>query len=205
MKTYGCYRGYSKIPQLYEAGATGGVATTLALAALELELVSGMVVSRRYETYIAHNLDELVESCGSIYEQYPYGEHYDPHKKLGQIGKPCDINEKYGFKISLFCSHTAQSQKEIINKNNRPTVSRMYTPGKCWVCRDHVGVNSDISVGDTQIDPKENVLIVRSNKGSTVLKHVIKEDMICLKPISFMEIVKKQPYLFRWWRKRKGL
>jgi len=199
MKISDCYRGSSRIPQLYEAGATGGVATTLALAALELDVVEGMVVSHCYGTYVARSLKDLVKSCGSIYENYRY-ENHNGHK-LGQIGKPCNINNNYDFKISLFCSHVAQPQKEIITKDNRPTVSRMHTPVKCWLCRDHVGVDSDISVGDTQTDPKENVLIIRSNRGRKVLKYAMKEDMICLESMPFQEIVKKQPYLWRWWRK----
>lgn len=99
MKTYECYRGYSKIPQLYEAGSTGGVATTLALAALKGGFVEGMVVSHRYETFIAHSLEELAESCGSIYEGYQYFAHEG--NALNQIGKPCDIKDRYEFKISL--------------------------------------------------------------------------------------------------------
>jgi len=198
---FGCFKGSSRIPRLYDAGATGGVATTLALAALGLGVVEGMVVSRRYETYVARNLEELVESCGSIYEHYHYG-HQDPLEELGQIGKPCDISEKYGFKIAIFCSHTSQPQKEVITKANRPAVSRRHTPGKCWTCRDHVGIKADISVGDTQTDPKENVLIINSDKGLTVLKYAVKEDMVCVDPMIFMKIVKRQPYLFRWWRQR---
>ncbi len=104
MKISDCYRGSSRIPQLYEAGATGGVATTLALAALELDVVEGMVVSRRYETYVARNLEDLVESCGSIYENYRY-ENHNGHK-LGQLGKPCDLKGD-SFKIAIFCSHTS--------------------------------------------------------------------------------------------------
>lgn len=200
MKTYRCYKGCSRIPQLYDSGSTGGVATTLALAALHGGFVDGMVVSRRYETFIAHNLEELAESCGSIYEYYPYRKIKGIN--LGQIGKPCDINEEYGFKISLFCSHTVHPQKHIITKFNRSTVSRKYTPGKCWTCRDHVGITSDINVGDTQVNPKENVLIIRTNKGASILEYALKMDMLCLEGMEPKEIVEKQPYLWRWWRKR---
>jgi len=200
MKTYECYRGYSKIPQLYEAGSTGGVATTLALAALKGGFVDGMVVSRRYETFIAHRLEELAESCGSIYEEYQYVAHEG--NALGQIGKPCDIDYKYRFKISLFCSHIAKSQKERITKANRPKVSRRHTPSKCWVCRDHVGVKADISVGDSQVNSKENVLIIKSNKGLIVLKHAMKTAMLCLESIDYIDVVKRQPYLWRWWGKQ---
>ena len=200
MKIYDCYRGCSRIPQLYESGATGGVATILALAALDLGIVNGMIVSRCYETYVAHNFEELLESCGSIYEHYPYKNFYGP--KLGQIGKPCDLNNRYDFKISLFCSHTAHPQKERIHKINRPTISKIYTPFKCWFCRDHIGIKSDISVGDTQTNPKENVLIIKSNNGLAVLEHALKRDMLYLEPMDTMEIVERQPYLWRWWRKR---
>lgn len=200
MKIYESYKGCSKIPQLYEAGATGGVATTLALAALDLGLVDGMVVSRCHETYVAHNLEELLESCGSIYEEFPYVNLGGT--KVGQIGKPCNINNKYKFKISLFCSHTIEIQKERITKINRDTFSKRFTPFKCWFCRDHVGLKADINVGDTQTNPKENVLIIKSNKGLSVLEYALKMDMLCLEQIDYSAIVEKQPYLWRWWRKR---
>jgi len=199
MKTYRCYKGCSRIPLLYEAGSTGGVATTLALAAIQGGFVDGMVVSRRYETFIAHNLDDLIKSCGSIYENYPYRNFKG--NNLGQIGKPCDMNENYAFKISLFCSHTSRRQKEKINRKNRPHLSRINNTAKCWICKDHLGEESDISVGDTQIDPKQNILIIRTNKGLSILEYAKKMDILSLERTDFREVVEKQPYLWRRWRK----
>jgi len=190
-----CYIAYSKIPELYEKGSTGGVATTLAYCALSEGFVDGILCSRNKGTFIAYNLEDLTLSCGSIYGAFPYQKLKGD--KLGQIGKPCDIDEGYFFKIGLFCSHTSHSQEFKINRENRPKISRLYTPLKCWLCRDHVSTRADISVGDTQYDPKLNVIIVRTSIGQEILNYSSKKNMIRCNETTFSKIQKRQPYLWR--------
>jgi len=197
-----CFIGHSKIRQLYAHGNSGGCATTLAFAALNQFIVDGVVVARYGRppyTFVAKDLQDLIMVCGSFYEDFEYVRIPGNWARMGQIGKPCDINSAFKLKISLFCSHACRPGDAKINKRTRIKMSKWRIPMKClfWACRDHTGVKADISVGDSQAFPKENVLIARSDRGLQLLQTCIDTGFLDLQEISFLSIKRKQPYLFR--------
>jgi len=195
-----CYVGYSKIKPLYTHGQTGGCTTTLALTALNTSLVDGIIAARDLNppaTFVAHNLQDLVMACGSIYEEFQYVRIPGGWAKMGQIGKPCDINKAFKLKISLCCSHVSRPGLAKINKQNRAKVTRWRTPMKCWLCRDHTGIKADITVGDTQVHPKRNIIIARTGLGLELLNRSVNMGFLNVKEHSFQAIKQKQPYLFR--------
>jgi len=199
-----CYKAFSTIPELYAYGSTGGVATTLAYSLLKTGEVKGVLVSRRYETFIAKNLRDLLDSCGSIYEEFRY---YKPRygcEEFAQIGKPCNIDARFNFSISLFCSSIYAKQKEPISKKklrklsstSRYVKALKHKPWMCRKCRDHLGVHADICVGDSQTHRKRNHVIVQSEEGFRIWNETVNQGWIIAKPISLKLIHRRQPYLW---------
>ena len=198
-----CYVAYSNIPMLYANGSTGGVASTLAYYLLVQQYVKGVLVSKRYETFIARSLDELQVAQGSIYEHFPYTMP-NAVDQLAQIGKPCNINRNFRYIICLFCSSlfaTMQhpiSKRELRSKSSiaRYLMSLFNKPYECRRCQDHIGQTADISVGDSQHHEKHNHVILWTAKGQTIFHDAIQQQYISAKEIPFELIENTQPYLF---------
>lgn len=184
------------LKDFYERGSTGGVASTLGWMAIRLGYVDGIVTAIPYKTIIARTQNEVLESCGSIYEDFPYT-HYRIGV-LGQIGKPCNLEPRfYRLRIGIFCSGTRYKQSFRVTRGNRARISRLMIPIKCFFCRDHFGRNADLSIGDTQDDPKENVVIVWTKTGKWLIEDCLRERVLNLQPITYDIICKKQPYLLK--------
>lgn len=209
------YKAYCKIPEIYKEASGGGVATGLAYHLLKSGYVQGVLVSRRYETFVAKGLNKLLESCGSIYEDFPYLKPDQNLKNLAQIGKPCDLDERFTFSISLFCSSMFSRQSNPITKKElrdlfwlqRYLKGLVNKPLRCRKCRDHIGYGADISVGDSQINPKLNHVIVWTEKGNNVWRESMDEHIIHAKIIDLEVIKNRQPYLWKggkvkWIRKK---
>lgn len=204
-KILGCYRAFSKVDNLYDLGSTGGVATTLALAALEKSIVDGFVTLDRTIGcwQLARDLKDLKRACGSAYNFTLKPKGFTSNRldrNYGMIGKPCDLSSKFSPLISIFCSRvwTVPVTKENI-KTHRQHSSILKMPLKCsrFFCRDHVGKKADISVGDTQTDRKVNVVIVRTDLGQSLFDLALKLKYISATKIPFNIIKEKQPYLWR--------
>lgn len=209
------FRTYSLDYDLYRGGSTGGVASTIALSMLKSKIVEGVLISRRYFTFVADSKADLITGQGSIYEDFIY---YIPDgvEKLAQIGKPCDICSNFKCKISLFCNSIyssnfrapiTKSKLRSKNKFSRYLMSKIHRPTKCYKCIDHVGLSSDISVGDSQINPKINYVAVRTELGLEVYNQCVESGLIHSEPVGLNSIVESQPYLlgrpsFKWMVKK---
>lgn len=189
------YLGKSIIPKFLDKAHSGGCASTLGFYAVKTGLVKGMVVSKPYLTFIAETETDFLSCSGSIYEQFKYVK-LKRNFKYGQIGKPCNIDEKYKFKISIFCSHVTKKQKFRINMNNRNKQSFFDIPLKCLLCTDHLGLKSDVSVGDSQFNNKLNFIIVNSDLGQKILDEAVNHKYLKCIPSNYELLVKNQPYLY---------
>ena len=200
-----CYKGYCTRSKIFDIASTGGVVTALAYYMLKSGYVSGVLVSRRYETFIAKNLVDLLDSCGSIYEDFNYTTPLYDRDEYAQIGKPCDIDSKFKLSISIFCSSIFAKQSNPISKKNLRNLSStkrylkgfFVKPNRCRNCKDHVGSNADICVGDSQLDPKMNHVIIQSKLGKLIWDRAVKDGLISAEPISFTLVKNRQPYLWK--------
>jgi len=196
----GCYECYSTIESLYKNGSTGGVASTLGYFLLNRDIVDNVLVMRRSGTFLARTLNDCIKSCGSIYQNLPYDKMKDG--KTGQIGKPCDMDDQYCFRISLFCSGVLKediSKKQLrsLSSSERYFFQLKNKPFKCMFCRDHMGVNADVSVGDSQLHPKINHIIIHNEKGARIFNDAVDSGLIYIvREIDIDRIKHKQPYLF---------
>ena len=201
-----CFKGYSLIKEFYEKGSTGGVASTLALCILELKLAQGIVCLNRGGAdpawMIAHNKEDLLEAAGSTYEMIKFD--FIPGSGLAQIGKPCDLhNYYYSPRISLFCSHSYRKKRDPISKeyacSNKSKIRTVFeNPIPCFMCFDHVGFSSDVSVGDSQTDSKMNVMVVHSKLGADILAFAVKHKYLWIEKIPLELIKKTNSYLWRF-------
>jgi len=164
-----------------------------------------MVVLRRTvnppKWIVAKNKDDLLEACGSTYEDLKFPIIKEPNG-LGQIGKPCDLTHRFTPKISIFCSHTYRPKhnpitKDYASKPKRKIKTLFENSIKCFFCRDHIGLEADVNVGDSQENPKVNILIVRSQLGERLLESAVKHRLLKLEEIKHVKIKRKQPYLWR--------
>lgn len=151
--------------------------------------------------FIAHNKSDLLKAAGSTYEFIHCDFSWAP--KLAQVGKPCDLLDAFSPKISLFCSHSYRKKKVPITKeyagmHKSKIRTVLENPIPCFLCSDHIGFSSDISVGDTQTNPKINVVLVHSKIGKQLLDYTINHKYLVLKKIKFKEVKQKQPYLWRF-------
>jgi len=201
-----CFKGYSLIKEFYDKGSTGGVASTLAFCILEMKLAQGIICLDHCfpdpHWFVAYNKAGILRAAGSTYEyvkfDIPVG-----NCNLAQIGKPCDLAAGFSPKISLFCSHSYRRKKIPITKQYAGlSKSKIRTvlenPIPCFLCSDHIGVSSDISVGDTQTDPEINVVLVHSKLGEQLLGYTINHKYLLLEKIKIEDIKQKQPYLWRF-------
>jgi len=194
------------IKEFYEKGSTGGVASTLALCILELKLAQGIVCLNRGGAdpawMIAHNKEDLLEAAGSTYEMIEFD--FMPGYGLAQIGKPCDLHPYYySPTISLFCSHSYRRKRDPISKEYAGSPkSKIRTvlenPIPCFMCFDHVGFSSDVSVGDSQTDPKINVMLVHSKLGEELLDFAVNHKYLFVEKIDLELIKKRNSYLWRF-------
>jgi len=200
----GCFRSYSLINDLHLHGHSGGTISTLAFCILEMKLAEGIVCLDKSSAQwiVARNKEDLLKAAGSTYEYVAFDFPWAPH--LAQIGKPCDIDDRFSPKISLFCSHSYRKKGIPISESyaHQPK-SKIRTifdnPLRCFLCSDHIGKFSDVSVGDTHSDPKINVVLVHSNLGRKLLDFAVNHKYLNIEKIEIETIKKKQPYL---WRRR---
>lgn len=153
---------------------------------------------------VAQSFNDLLESCGSTYEMTKFGGGNLAFDQpcLGQIGKPCDLDLKYSPRISLFCSHSYRPKKQRITKHYaqlpKPKLLTMAeNPFRCFLCRDHVGRNADLMVGDSQFDPKMNVVIVNSRLGQNIVDFAVNHKYLLASKIDFTWIRDMQPHLWK--------
>lgn len=151
--------------------------------------------------FVAKNKSDLLKAAGSTYEYVKFDFSWAPG--LAQIGKPCDMRTKFSPRISLFCSHSYRRKKLPITKDyagsSKSKLRAIFeNPVSCFICSDHIGVSSDISVGDTQTDPKINVVLVHSEVGEQLLDFVVNNKYLVLEKIEIEEIKKRQSYLWRF-------
>jgi len=194
------------IKEFYEKGSTGGVASTLAFCILEMKLARGIVCLNRRGSdpawMIAHTKEDLLDAAGSTYEMINYD--FIPGSDLAQIGKPCDLhNYYYSPRISLFCSHSYRKKRDPISKEyasiqKSKIKAVLENPLPCFVCFDHVGFSSDVSVGDSHTDPKLNVMIVHSKLGADILAFAVNHKYLCIEKINLELIKKTNSYLWRF-------
>ena len=193
------------IKEFYEKGSTGGVASTLALSILEMKLARGIVCLNRRGSdpawMIAHNKKDLLSAAGSIYEYVKLDPFWAPD--LAQVGKPCDLTECYSPRISLFCSHSYRKKRDPISKeyacsNKSKIRTVLENPIPCFMCFDHVGFSSDVSVGDSQTDPKVNVMIVHTKLGEQLLDFAVNHKYLWIQKIDLELIKKRNSYLWRF-------
>lgn len=197
-----CYRGFSLIPELYRGGSTGGVVSSLAYAMLQFKLVDRVLVSspRLHSTYLAKDLNGLKRSQGSIYHNFYYYKPDVPEEfpeGIGQIGKPCDMDPQYSPRISLFCSKVVKlPRSQPMFKHDMIIFDPKWNqiPLKCRLCLDHIGKRSDISLGDSQILPKLNVIIPHTDLGRKLLKLAINHKYIVCQRMPKGEI--NQPWIY---------
>lgn len=200
-----CYKGFSLDKQLYEKASTGGVVTTLSFVSVKYGYAKGMVVLNRAINplgwIVAKTREDLLKASGSTYEDVQF-RFNNNSGNLGQVGKPCDL--RFGFRplFSLFCSHVYRAKenpisKEYASKPKSKVKTLFENPIKCFLCKDHVGLDADVSVGDSQESVKVNVLVVRSLLGAKLVELAIKNEHLELEEISYAEIREKQPYLWR--------
>jgi len=149
---------------------------------------------------IAHIKEDLLDAAGSIYEYVKLDPFGAPD--LAQIGKPCDLSGYYSPRISLFCSHSYRKKRAPISKEYAAQKkSKMRTvlenPVPCFLCMDHVGFSSDVSVGDSHTDPKINVMIVHSKLGAELLAFAVNHKYLFIEKIDLELIKKTNPVLWR--------
>jgi coenzyme F420 hydrogenase subunit beta len=128
------WEGYASDPEVRFAGSSGGVATALALHAIEAENLSGVLhISARKdvpylnETVYSTTREDLMAATGSRYAPASPCERLDLVESAPTasvlIGKPCDIggaalaraqrptlDEKLGLTIAIFCAGTPTTQ-----------------------------------------------------------------------------------------------
>ena len=162
-----CLKGFSLDDEFYNAGSSGGVASTLGFIALKFKLCNGVIALDRTVSppvwVVALSKDDLLKSCGSTYEDLKFDSYLckSGFSVLGMIGKPCDMKLVFSPRISLFCSHTYRSKSFVISKkysqSPKPKWKSIFSnPVKCFLCMDHLGYVADVNVGDDQVDPKLN-------------------------------------------------
>lgn len=193
------------IKEFYDKGSTGGVVSTLSFCILKMGLADGIVCLDRSASeahwFIAYNKPDLLKAAGSTYEYVKFDFPWAPG--LAQVGKPCDLRAQFSPKISLFCSHSYRTQEIPISKHYaRLPKSKIRTlfenPMRCFLCSDHVGFSSDVSVGDLQSDPKKNVILVHSKLGKTLLDFTVNHKYLVLEKVKIEKIKEKQHYLWRF-------
>lgn len=200
-----CYTAYSNIPDLFKQGSCGGVVTTLAFIAIKSHFVDGFVTLDRTlnKWQIACNIQDLKRACGSTYHIVPtLSEFLKNHSvqgmKYGLIGKPCDMTNGFAPLLSLFC---ARAWTIPVTKETMPsqTGSVLKMPLRCsrFLCKDHVGKMADISVGDSQMEKKLNVVLVRTKLGQWLLDLCINLKCVSVTKIDYYSIKERQPYLWR--------
>lgn len=200
-----CLKGFSLDDEFYEAGSSGGVASTLGFIALKFGFCEGVFTLDRSLNppvwFIATSKEDLLKSCGSTYEDLKFVKKFDiPNVSL--IGKPCDMNPLFSPRISLFCSHSYRPRSEIVSKKYAGSPkSKLRTllenPVKCFLCLDHLGYVADVNVGDDQGDPKLNNVIVRSSVGLELINLGIDNNLLKMEEMRCINIKKKQKYLWR--------
>ncbi|TQN37938.1 coenzyme F420 hydrogenase subunit beta [Blastococcus colisei] len=128
------WEGYASDPDIRLAGSSGGVATALALHAVEQEGMSGVlhITARKdaphlNETVYSSTREELMAATGSRYAPASPCERLDLVEAAPSpsvlIGKPCDIggaalararrpllDEKLGLTIAIFCAGTPSTR-----------------------------------------------------------------------------------------------
>lgn len=200
-----CFKGYSLIKDFYDKASTGGVISTLAFCILKMKLAEGIVCLNRAGSnpawFIARNKSDLLKAAGSTYEYIKFDFSCAPD--LAQIGKPCDMAAGFSPKISLFCSHSYRRKKVPITKEyaqlHKSKIRTVFeNPIPCFLCSDHLGFSSDVSVGDLQTNPKINVVLVHSEIGKQLLGFAVNYKYLVLKKIKIEDIKKRQPYLWRF-------
>jgi len=200
-----CFRGYSLIKDFFLNGSTGGVISTLSFCILEMKLAEGIVCLNRSFYFpfwfIAHNKKDLLKAAGSTYEYTKFDFPFAPN--LAQVGKPCDLKPRFFPKISLFCSHSYRRKKSPIPKEYaRIPKSKFKTilenPVSCFLCSDRIGFISDISVGDSQTDPKLNVILIHSKTGKQLLDYAVNHKYLYVEKVTVESIKKNNPYLWRF-------
>lgn len=200
-----CFKGYSLIKDFIDKGSTGGVVSTLAFCILEMGLADGVVCLNRAGSnpawFIAHDKSDLLKAAGSTYEYVKFSFPWAPG--LAQVGKPCDLAAGFSPRISLFCSHSYRRKKIPITKKyaglHKSKLRAVFeNPVRCFLCSDHLGFSSDVSVGDIQKDPKVNAVLVHSEVGEQLIRYAIKYKYIVLKEIELKEIKQNNRYLWRF-------
>jgi len=195
------YLGYSCIPWFRIHAAGGGVTATLAYKLLEE--YRGVVMPKSLDVMTVAKTGKDIASCqGSIYEEMKYriplyGRTVDT--EYAQVGKPCDMDNRFGFRIALFCSGTRHRHglQHRITNQNRPNLSRLRIPLKCVLCRDHLGREADISVGHNQDNRSENTVMVWTEKGEELLHQCVEEKLITVREVNHSFLIEQQPYLLQ--------
>lgn len=124
------WEGYASDPQVRHAGSSGGVATALALHAVEAEGMAGVLhinaradVPYLNETVFSTSREDLMSATGSRYAPASPCERLDLIERAPApsvfIGKPCDVggtslarkrrptlDAKLGLTIAIFCAGT---------------------------------------------------------------------------------------------------
>jgi len=200
-----CFTGYSLIDNFFRKGSTGGVISTLAFCILEMGLAEGIVCLNRSFYFpfwfVAHNKTDLLEAAGSTYESVKFDFPWAPN--LAQIGKPCDLDPKFSPRISLFCSHSYRRKRIPITKeyacSPKPKLKTILeNPISCFLCFDHIGFSSDISAGDSRINPKLNSFIVHSDTGKQLLDYAVNHKYLKVKQVSIEHTKSFNPHLWRF-------
>lgn len=204
-----CLKGFSLDDDFYNAGSSGGVASTLGFIALKFKLCNGIITLDRTVSppvwFVAVSKDDLLKSCGSTYEDLKFTSYLckSGFPILGQIGKPCDMKTIFSPRISLFCSHTYRRKSFVVTKKyagtRRSKLSSLFSnPVKCFLCMDHLGYFADVNVGDDQVDPKLNNVIVRSRLGLDLIQLGITNNLLKMEEMKCIKIKRKQKYLWKW-------
>jgi len=200
-----CWKGYSLIKEFYDKGSSGGVVSTLAFCILEMGLAEGVVCLNRSGSFpfwfVARNKSDLLKAAGSTYEYIKFD--FPCASGLAQVGKPCDLAAGFSPRISLFCSHSYRKKKIPITKRYAGLAkSKIRTvfenPVSCFLCSDHIGFSSDISVGDTHTNPKINAVLVHSEVGKQLIRYAVNHKYLVLKEIKIKEIKQNNRYLWRF-------
>lgn len=204
-----CYKGFSLDDEFYNAGSSGGVASTLGFIALKFKLCNGVITLNRTVSppkwFVAVSKEDLLKSCGSTYEDLKFDSYLckSGFPVLGQIGKPCDMKPIFSPNISIFCSHTYRRKSFVISKAYAQTRRSKWKtifsdPVKCFLCMDHLGLFADVNVGDDQVDPKLNNIIVRSRLGLDLIRLGVDNNLLKMERMKCIKIRRKQKYLWKW-------
>jgi len=198
-------KGFSLDEEFYKRGSSGGVASTLGFIALKFRFCEGVYTLDRTvshpEWFIARSKKDLLKSCGSTYEDLKFVKKFDI-SNVGLIGKPCDMKPIFSPRISIFCSHTYRPKSFIISKEYAQTARNKWKsvfsdPVKCFLCLDHLGYVADVNVGDDQVDPKLNNVIVRSKLGLRLIRLGVDNNLLKMEGMKCINIKRKQKYLWR--------